>query len=122
MEGRIMVVDDVPGVLKLTKRVLESEGFQVITADSGQKALKKLRKKEVDLALIDVFMPKMDGRELIEKIRDDPSLKDLRIALLTIAKSWEVEKDKLEKLGVQDFIQKPFDNKDLIQRVRNLLN
>ncbi|KXA92874.1 hypothetical protein AKJ66_03345 [candidate division MSBL1 archaeon SCGC-AAA259E22] len=122
MEGRIMVVDDVPGVLKLTKRVLESEGFQVITADSGQKALKKLRKKEVDLALIDVFMPKMDGRELIEKIRDDPSLKDLRIALLTIAKSWEVEKDKLEELGVQDFIQKPFDNKDLIQRVRNLLN
>jgi len=119
---RIMIVDDEQEVCDAVKAVLELEGFEVLTALSGPESLKKLQKEKADLVLIDFFMPKMSGRELCERIRKDPKLKGLRVAFLTAARFGDVGMEKLRKLKALDYIQKPFDNDDLVRRVRRMVS
>ena len=80
-----MVVDDEEDIRSVVKAVLEDAGYKVTTASDGPNALKKLKKGLPDLALIDMFMPKMSGRELCEWIRSDKKLKKLKCAFLTVA-------------------------------------
>lgn len=122
MAKRIMIVDDEPAIRRVVMKVLEFEGFRVTGASDGPETLEKLRdEEEVNLALIDIFMPRMDGRNLIEKIREDPELRDLRVAILTVATVEELGMNRLRELGVLDIIQKPFSNGDLVQRVKRIL-
>lgn len=121
MQKRVMIVDDEPPIREATKFILEAEGFEVLTAPDGPEALDELRKENVDLVLIDFFMPKMTGRDLADKIRANPELKDLKLAFLTVASFGEVGRDDLRKLGVLDYIQKPFDNEDLVRRVKKMV-
>ncbi len=121
MAKKIMVVDDEPDLREAMQLLLESRGFDVMTAEGGAEALEQLGKEQVDMVLIDYFMPEMTGRDLAEKIRADPALKDLKIAFLTVAVFGEVGKEDLTNLGALDYIQKPFDNEDLIQRVKKII-
>jgi CheY-like chemotaxis protein len=116
-----MVVDDEFEVCEAIKAVLEDEGFEVISASSGPECLEKLQKEKVDLVLIDFFMPEMSGRELCERIRKDPKLKDLKAAFLTAAKFGDVGIEKLRELEALDYIQKPFNNVDLVRRVKRMV-
>ena len=119
--SNILVVDDEPDIAELVKRTLEESGYDVATALSGDEALEQLGKEQVDLALIDFMMPEMTGRDLVEKIRADPQLKDLKLAFLTAASFGEEGKEELQRLGALDYIAKPFDNEDLIQRVKRMI-
>ena len=121
MPKKIMIVDDEPSICEAVKMTLEAEGFKVLTALSGSECLDKLRNEQVDLALIDFFMPETNGRELCEKIRKDPRLMSLKVAFLTVAQFGEAGKEKLRKLNVADCIMKPFDNKDLVRRVKRIV-
>jgi len=120
--AKIMVVDDEPNICEAVKFVLEDEGFEVITAFNAEECINKLKKEPVDLVLIDFFMPKISGRKLCEKIRKDPELENLKLAFLTVARFSELGLGELEKLKVLDYIQKPFDNEDLVKRVKKMLN
>ncbi len=121
MNGHILVVDDVPGILKVVCKILESKEYKVTTANSSDEALKIVKKQDIDLLLIDVFMPETSGLELAQKIRKELGLKDIKIIFLTIAKKREIEKDKLEKLKISDFIHKPFNSEDLVERIGKAL-
>jgi len=122
MTKKIMVVDDEPHLLKLVSKVLSKEGYKAETVSSGQKCLSKLEKgSKPDLLIIDMFMPKMSGRELLEKIRADEKLKDIKVIFLTVAQFSETGKKTLTKLDVLDYIIKPFENDDLIWRVDKVL-
>jgi len=121
MAKKVMVVDDEPDLCETVKLLLEGKGFEVVTALSGAEALKKLRKEPVDLVLIDFFMPEMTGRGLVDEIRKDPKLKKLKLAFLTVALFGEVGQEDLHKLGILDYIQKPFDNEDLVRRVKKMI-
>lgn len=121
MPKRIMVVDDEENLLELVKTLLEQEGFEVITASSGKECLEKLKKVKPDLILLDVMMPGMTGREVLEKIRENPKTKGLKVAFLTVVRYSEASKANMERLKVADYITKPFDNKDLIRRVKRLV-
>ena len=121
MQKRVMIVDDEPSICKAVKLILEAEGFEVLTAPDGPEALDQLRKEDVDLVLIDFFMPKMTGRDLADNIRADPKLKDLKLAFLTVASFGEVGRGDLRKLKVLDHVQKPFDNEDLVRRVKKIV-
>lgn len=119
---RIMIVDDEENVLELIKVILEREGFEVIPTVSGRECLNKLENGiKPDLILMDMMMPTMTGKDTAKKIREDPRTKDIKIAFLTVVRLSEVGVDELKKLGVLDYITKPFDMADLVERVRKLL-
>lgn len=118
---RIMVVDDDHDTRFAIRLLLEREGFKVEEASGGPQALEALRKNPPDLVLVDFLMPEMSGRALVEEIRNDPKLKPLRVIFLTVATLGEVGKEELKRLGVIDYIQKPFDNEDLLRRIKRAL-
>lgn len=122
MTKKIMVVDDELYIRKAVKITLKSEGYDVVTASSGEECLEKLRKEKVDLVLTDVFMPGMSGIRLCEIIRKDNKLKSLKIAFVTVATFSKMTEIGLEGLDILDYIQKPFDNEDLVKRVKRIVS
>ncbi len=121
MAKKIMAVDDEEHIVELVKVLFEQEGYEVITALNGKECLDKLKTVKPDLILLDMMMPGMSGREVCEKIREDPKTKNLKIAFLTVARFSETGKDVLKKMKVIDYITKPFDNDDLIKRVKKIV-
>ncbi len=121
MANKIMVVDDEPDVVDLVKLVLESDGFDVVTAYSGKEALEKIGKEMPDLVLLDIMMPQMDGWEVYSRIRANPKTKDIPVAMLT-AKSQSIDKMiGLHVVKVDDYITKPFGRSELLERVKKIL-
>ena len=116
-----MVVDDEESLRELLIAILSQEGFEVVTAASGQECLESVKSEKPDLILMDMMMPGMSGRETTEKIREDQETKDFKIAFLTVARFSETGKGTLNELGVLDYITKPFDNGDLVNRVKKIL-
>ncbi len=114
---RILIADDDPFNRELLQMELSDAGFEVIVASDGEDALKKVRELPVDLLLLDVMMPKIDGVELVRKLRQQKEFENLPIILLT-AKAQT--KDKLLGLeaGANDYITKPFDIRELLARVK----
>jgi two-component system KDP operon response regulator KdpE len=118
MAAKILVVDDDQTLLRFLKEFLEREGFQVLIADAGVKALKVFFDERPDLLLLDVMMPGMDGWEVCARIRE---LADTPIILLT-AKSAESDKLRGFRLGIDDFVVKPFSLAELAARTRAVLH
>lgn len=86
-----------------------------------RKLLKKMKENDIDLALVDIFMPEMDGWELVEKIREDPELEDVKVIFLTIAEHGEVDQNRFQNLGILDLIHKPFHNREVVQGVKKAI-
>lgn len=122
MAKKIMVVDDEKSLQELVRAILEKEGFDVITASDGNECLGKLETVKPDLILLDMMMPGMSGREVCEKIRANPKTKGLKVIFLTVARFSEAGKNTLKKMQVMDYITKPFENEDLVKRVRKALS
>ena len=118
----IALVDDEQSILTSVSLSLESEGFKVDTFLNGVEALKALETKKYDLGLFDIKMPKMDGNELLNKVRSSKieKLKELPIIFLT---SKDQEQDEIIglRMGAADYIKKPFSQKLLNERVRTVL-
>lgn len=117
MNTTILVVDDDPHIRTLIRLYLENVQFTVIEAEDGQVALDILSEKQIDLAIIDVMMPHVDGLELTEDIR---SFLTIPILMVT-AKSESHDKVKGFQAGTDDYLVKPFDPVELILRVKALL-
>jgi diguanylate cyclase (GGDEF)-like protein len=113
----ILVIEDHPDQRDLLAIVLQREGYRVITAGNGVEALEKLQKEEVQIALSDIMMPKMDGFELIKSIRSDSVLKGIYLILIT-ARIQEGDRVRGLDLGADDYITKPFSFSELLARVR----
>ena len=118
---KIMIVDDEESMRELVKGVLSLEGFEIIAVESGQECLEKLKEVKPDLILMDMMMPGMSGRETTEKIRKNPKTENLKIAFLTVARFSETGLGTLKNLNILDYITKPFDNDDLVKRVKKLV-
>src|SRR5512136_2517129 len=119
MSKKIMVVDDEPDTVDLVKLVLETEGFEVITAYSGSECLDKLEKEKPDAVLLDIMMPEMDGWEVFKRIRE--KYKDLPVAMLTVRNQDIDRMLGLHVLKADDYITKPFGRKDLVKRVKKMV-
>ncbi len=119
---KIALVDDEQSILTSVSLSLQSEGFKVDTFLNGVEALEALENKSYDLGLFDIKMPKMDGNELLSKIRSSKieNLKDLPIIFLT---SKDHEQDEIIglRMGASDYIKKPFSQKLLNERIRTVL-
>src|ERR1051325_5774913 len=113
----VMVIEDHPDQRDLLAIVLQREGYKVVTAANGIEAIEKLAVEKVQIALSDIMMPKMDGFELIKRIRGNPALKNIYLILIT-ARIQEGDRVRGLDLGADDYITKPFSFSELLARVR----
>ena len=120
--AHIALVDDESNILTSVSLALESEGFTVDTYLNGEDALEGLESKKYDLGLFDIKMPRMNGNELLAKVRASKNqiLKDIPIIFLT---SKDQEQDEIIglRMGAADYIKKPFSQKLLNERIRTVL-
>ncbi len=119
MTARVLVVDDILANVKLLEARLQAEYFEVLTAFNGQEALNVCAGERVDVILLDVMMPGMDGFEVCRKLKEDPATQDIPVIMVT---ALDQTSDKLQGLdaGADDFLTKPVDDIALITRVKNL--
>ena len=119
MGKRILIVDDEVNILELLRYNLEKEGYTVYTAETGEEGLNKLQSKPVDMAILDLMLPGVDGLELLKFIRRKQSLAQMPVLLLT-AKDTEMDKVIGLELGADDYLSKPFGLYELLARVKAL--
>ncbi|WP_247881059.1 response regulator transcription factor [Skermanella sp. TT6] len=117
MPQTIALVDDDRNILTSVSIALEAEGFEVRTYTDGDEALRGLTAKPVDLAVLDIKMPRMDGMELLSRLRQ---VSGLPVIFLT-SKDDEVDEVLGLRMGADDYIKKPFSQRLLIERIRALL-
>ena len=119
---KIILVDDEKNILTSISLTLRSEGYKISTYQNGEDALEALEKEPSDLGLLDIKMPRMNGRELLIKIRSSKNnnLKNMPVIFLT---SKDDEQDEILglRMGAADYITKPFSTKLLIERIKTVL-
>lgn len=117
---RILVVDDDREIVRLVRAYLEKEHYQVFVAYDGQTALHMVRREHPNLIVLDLMLPDRDGWEITRTIRNDSSLHNIPIIMLT-ARIEDSEKIIGLELGADDYITKPFNPRELVARVRSVL-
>ncbi len=120
MAGKILIVDDEPNILLSLKFLLQQAGFEVYTATDGQAALDALQAQPVDLMLLDVMLPNKSGYEVCQAVRANPAWNAVKVIMLT-ARGREIDREKGEALGADDYITKPFATRDVVARVQAML-
>ncbi len=137
MTKKILYVEDDEDTRVLVKRVLEGEGYEVIVAADGIEGISRLEKEGADLVLLDIITPGMSGWDVFEKIRKTYRIYEeqglhvyekmkstspaVKVAFISIIPVTEKRMNELHKLGVSDYIMKPFNNEELVRRIRRIL-
>ena len=117
MKSNIFLIDDDKNILTSVSILLESEGYKVNTFSDGESGLKAILENSPDIAIVDIKMPRLDGIELLKKLR---KTSDLPVIFLT-SKDTEIDELLGLKIGADDYITKPFSQKILIERIRILI-
>lgn len=116
---KILIVDDELHILELLKYNLETSGYEVIEAESGEEALEKLN-ASIALVILDLMLPDMDGLEVLRRIRFNDHLKNIPVIMLT-AKNEEIDAVLGLEMGADDYIGKPFRVRELLARIKAVL-
>ena len=116
----VLVVDDDPSIVDMIRLGLETDGMHVLSAGDGAEALDVLSREPVDVILLDIMMPKVDGWMALMEIRNNPVTTDIPVIMLT-AKTQDLAKILAFKQGVQQYVTKPFNILELSARVRGLV-
>lgn len=117
---KILCVDDEPANLKLLEAILLSRGYDVITADNGKEALKIIAELTIDIVLLDIMMPEMNGFEVCRTIKNDERWRNIPVIIITALMSKE-DRIKGIEAGADDFISKPFERDEVLARIKMLL-
>ena len=111
---RVLVVDDTDTIRFCVRQALTDEGFDVVEADRAEKALTALKAQTIDLMLLDLGLPDMDGLDVLRSVNDD--LPDLNVIVFTVRNDRQTKKTA-EKLGAADYITKPFDIDEVVDTI-----
>ncbi|QIT54585.1 response regulator [Aquisalimonas sp. 2447] len=120
MPKRILIVDDEPNIVLSLEFLMKKNGYDVETATDGDQAIAAVEQQKPDLMLLDVMMPRKDGYQVCQVLREREDFNDVRIVMLT-AKGRDVEREKGLSLGADDYITKPFSTQDVVDKVSELL-
>jgi len=111
---KILVVDDEKPISDIIKFNLEKEGYDIVTAFDGEEALKKVEEETLDLLVLDIMLPKIDGLEVVREVRKKYNMP----IIMVTAKETEIDKVLGLELGADDYVTKPFSNRELVARVK----
>ena len=114
MSQRILVVDDEQSIRTIVEYALKDAGFEVVTASRGDDALRAIEREPVDLVVLDVMLPGMDGLEVCQRIRAERSVPIIMLS----ARGEELDKVLGLELGADDYVTKPFSPRELVSRVK----
>ena len=117
MQYTILIAEDDGDIVELLRLYLENSGYRVISADNGEKALERMKREHVDLALLDVMMPQMDGYELTRQIR---KISNIPILILS-ARDQDYDRILGLNLGADDYLTKPFNPMEVAARINSNL-
>ncbi len=120
---KILIVDDDPLIRNLLGQILEpfeEKGVTLLMADNGMVAIESVKKENPELVFLDVMMPKMNGFEVCNILKNDLKIKDVYIIILS-AKGQEIDKHKAKETGADFYITKPFNINELINKVSDVL-
>ena len=121
MERTILLIEDDPLSARLVDLILKSEGHRVIITRDGAEGLEVAKNTPLDLILLDLMLPKMDGFEVLRQLRADPKTADVRVVIVS-AKSQPADKERAAELGVNAYLTKPYRKVELLELVRSLLS
>lgn len=116
----VLVVDDEQDLLDLIEYNLKKESFQVLRAENGLEGLALARQEKPDLILLDIMMPKMDGLQVCQEIRQDPEIEETPVIFLTAREDEMTEVEGLDR-GADDYITKPISTRKLMSRIKAVL-
>ena len=120
MAPSILVAEDERNLVEALSFLMQRAGYDVHVARDGPATVEMARRLRPDLVLLDVMLPGLDGFAVVEALNSEPGPRRPLIVMLT-AKGHEKDRKKAEQLGVDDYVTKPFSNRDVVERVRNLL-
>lgn len=123
MSKKILIVDDEPHIrilMEQTLEELEDEGVELLTENNGEDALETIQEEKPELVFLDVMMPKMNGFEVCNAVKNDLKIKDIYIIMLT-AKGQEFDKQKGKEVGADLYMTKPFDPDEILEKSKAIL-
>lgn len=121
MAKKILVVDDEQDILRVVTFRLKKAGYEVISAVDGQKGFDLIEGHKPDLVLLDLRLPVLNGDEVCRQVKADDKLKHIPIILLTATGSISKIAEKTKELGADDYIMKPFDPEELIEKIKKFM-
>lgn len=122
MDGmKVLVVDDEVHIVNVVAVKLRNNDYEVIMAENGQEAFELACEELPDIIVADIQMPVMTGVELVEKLRQTKSTKDIPVIMLT-ARDFSIEDGKKEELNISDCLDKPFSPRELLKSIENVLH
>lgn len=125
MPGKILIVDDEVHIRMLLEQTLEELeedcGVEILSAQNGEEGLELIRSEKPDVVFLDIMMPKLNGYEVCQRVKEDPAITSIGIVLLT-AKGQEVDRRQGLELGASRYMTKPFDPDEVLRVARELLN
>jgi DNA-binding response OmpR family regulator len=120
MPGKILIADDSPNIREILKLSLETDGYSVVLAEDGERALVLVAEEKPDLVIIDVMMPKVNGFQVCRRVKTDPATRDVPVIMLT-AKSGQQDVFWGKDCGADEYITKPFSTRELEKTITRLL-
>ena len=119
-KGTILIIDDEKDLIEMVRYNLDKDGYDVISATDGQTGLEIAQRHKLDLIVLDVMMPNMDGLEVCRRLRSDPRTGRIPLIMLT-ARATEADRIVGLELGADDYVTKPFSPRELVARVKAIL-
>ena len=117
---RVLIAEDEPHLVESLSFILGREGYEVRAAQDGEAALDEIQRSLPDLVILDVLLPKLNGFEILKRIRTNAAWRALPVIILT-AKGQHQDRKAAELIGVDAFVTKPFSNKAILDQVKQLL-
>ena len=123
----ILLTDDEPNFRDVLEIKLKNAGYQTITASNGEEGVKKAKELMPDLALMDVKMPKMDGLQALDVLRNDPATKNLKVVMLTAfgdpqSEIYETHKKFAKEIGATEYLLKSQDIDYIVSKVKDIIS
>lgn len=119
--GPLLIVEDVPNILELLTITLQFKGYPVLAASNGEDALRLIEQQRPALIITDILMPKMDGFQLVQKLRTDPRTSQIPIIILSATYVTPEDREFAIRLGAARFLEKPVDTEDFLLTIAEVL-